>query len=78
VSDEKAGKRTGVMALGNQELFTAKDAEDAKEGKDLPRMCADERGLRVGGAGPGSASEPLDADTGAGSVLRPETYAVLG
>jgi hypothetical protein len=36
------------MGLENQELFTAKDAEDAKEGKDLPRMCADERGLRVG------------------------------
>jgi hypothetical protein len=30
------------------------------------------------GLGPRSASEPLDADTGAGSVLRPETYAVLG
>ncbi len=28
--------------------------------------------------GPRSASEPLDADTGAGSVLRPEPYAVLG
>jgi hypothetical protein len=28
--------------------------------------------------GPLSASEPLDADTGAGSVLRPEPYAVLG
>jgi hypothetical protein len=28
--------------------------------------------------GPRSASEPLDADTGAGSVLRPEPYANLG
>ncbi len=28
--------------------------------------------------GPRSASEPLDADTGVGSVLRPEPYAVLG
>jgi hypothetical protein len=30
------------------------------------------------GLGPRSASEPLDADTGAGSVLRTETHAVLG
>jgi hypothetical protein len=32
VSDEKAGKRTG-MGLENQKLFTAKNAEDAKESK---------------------------------------------
>ena len=139
-----------------QRPFTAKDAEDAEgigssvhrdiwssENQNLPRMCADERGLNNGarqiewsptpdmyrtdtpegreayeacvrrmsaprpgaerrppqpvtrpedGAdvhysplrderlpkGPRSASEPLDADTGAGSVLRPEPYAVLG
>jgi hypothetical protein len=33
VSDEKAGKRIGIMGRENQELFTAKDAEDAKESK---------------------------------------------
>jgi hypothetical protein len=30
------------------------------------------------GLGPRSASEPLDADTGAGSIVRTETHAVLG
>jgi hypothetical protein len=32
----------------HQRPFTAKDAEDAKEEKGLPRMDADERGLQVG------------------------------
>jgi hypothetical protein len=31
VSDEKAGKRTGAMGLENQELFTAKDAEESQQ-----------------------------------------------
>jgi hypothetical protein len=33
VSDEKAGKRTGIMDLGNQELFTAKDAQPPQQAK---------------------------------------------
>jgi hypothetical protein len=32
----------------HQRPFTAKDAEDAKEDKSLPRIDADERGLKVG------------------------------
>jgi hypothetical protein len=61
VSDEKAGKRTGIMGHENQELFTAKDAEDAEENQGLPlmntddtarsellRMDADDRGLNNG------------------------------
>ena len=35
-------------------------------------------GMNVCREGPRSASEPLDADTGAGSVLGTETHAVLG
>jgi hypothetical protein len=141
IREEARSSRYSVFSeRQNQNLFTAKDAEDAKEEKGLPRMNADDRGLQgeessgerefvhaPGGdgfhrvrlgiepsltgerkppqgiaqpgmavphehaqlyfsslrderlpKGPRSASEPLGADTGAGSVLQIEPYAILG
>jgi hypothetical protein len=43
---EEALSSQHSVASQNQKLFTAKDAEDAKEEKGLPRMDADERGFQ--------------------------------
>jgi hypothetical protein len=43
----KAKRSIQLSALSqNQEHFTAKDAKDAKEEEVLPRMNADEKGIR--------------------------------
>jgi hypothetical protein len=138
VDEEEAFRNQQPAISQNQNLFTAKDAEDAKESTSSPLMNTDETdfdeaGREDGGGdvefvpvpggygfervrlriepelsgqrrpvqptvapedpaqvhnsslrderlpkGPRSASEPLDADTGARSVLQTEPYAVLG
>jgi len=42
-SEQTAGK---AAIREDQDLFTAKDAEDAKEEKNLPRINTDERGFK--------------------------------
>jgi hypothetical protein len=145
VSDKEAVSiQRKAKSTPKQRTFTTEDAADTEEGKTLPLIDADERGLGNGGKqvewkptpdmyrmedtregreayaasfsdenhaatrgaaravrrviapddstqvhnsslrderlpkGPRSASGPLDADTGAGSVLQTEPYANLG